>query len=64
MEDYHYMTIKQIVDSKQYPFTLGQMRSFLSLRDTNGLKKSVRHIGRCIYIRKDLFEEWIESQIE
>lgn len=56
-----YLTIKQIVDSPSYPFTEGQIRNFLLERKSNGLRKCIRKIGKRIYIREDLFIEWIEG---
>jgi hypothetical protein len=57
-----YRTIRQISESGRYPFTIGQLRYYLMFRHKNGLKKAVRKIGKRIYLREDLFEEWIESQ--
>jgi hypothetical protein len=62
MSDFQYLTIKQITDSDQYPFTLGQMRHYLMLRHRNGLDVATRKIGKRLYLRKDLWEGWIESQ--
>lgn len=62
MSDFKYMSIHQIADSEKYPFSMGQIRNFLLNRDTNGLDKAIRKIGRRLYIRTDLFEEWIEKQ--
>lgn len=62
MSDYQYLSIKQIAESDQYPFTLGQMRHYLILRHRNGLQKAVRKIGKRLYLRVDLWEEWIEEQ--
>jgi len=56
-----YLTLNQIIDGEKYPFTYGQLRSFLINRTQNGLEKAVRKIGRRLYIREDLFIEWIES---
>jgi hypothetical protein len=64
MNDYEYLTVKQIVESKNYPFTFGQMRFFLTKRHRNRLSKAVRKIGRSLYLRKDLWESWIEEQQE
>ena len=58
-----YLSIQQIADSKQYPFTIGQIRHYLIMRHRNGLEKAVRKIGKRLFIRKDLFELWIESQV-
>lgn len=62
MNDYQYLTIKQVSDSAQYPFTLGQMRHYLIMRHRNGLEAAIRKIGKRLYLRKDLFDAWIESQ--
>lgn len=62
MSEYQYVSIKQIADSDRYPFTLGQMRHYLILRHRNGLQKAVRKIGKRLYLRVDLWEEWIEEQ--
>ncbi len=56
-----YLTIEQIVQSDHYPFSFGQMRSYLLDRKKNGLSKAVRKIGKRVYIRTDLFDEWIDS---
>lgn len=56
-----YGTINQILKSPKYPFTLGQMRDFMNKRYNTGLHAAVRKIGHRIYIRLDLFDEWIEN---
>jgi hypothetical protein len=56
-----YKTIQDIASDKNYPFSLGQLRSFILKRQENGLDKAVRKIGKRIYIRIDLFDEWIEK---
>lgn len=62
MNNYEYLSIKQIADSNQYPFSIGQMRHFLMMRHKNGLEAAVRKIGKRLYLRNDLFQKWIESQ--
>jgi hypothetical protein len=62
MSEYQYLTIKQIAEGNNYPFTLGQIRHYLIMRHKNQLHKAVRKIGKRLYLRKDLFEEWIENQ--
>ena len=57
-----YMTVKQIVESGVYPFSFGQVRHYLCHRHHNGLGKAVRKIGKRVYLNKDMFEQWIESQ--
>lgn len=56
-----YLSPQQIAASKQFPFTLGQVRHFLLMRRKNGLEKAVRKLGKRLYLRSDLFLEWIES---
>lgn len=56
-----YLTSKQIVECGKYPFTLGQMRMFLLDRTNNGLEKACKKIGRKVYFREDLFEEWLNK---
>lgn len=62
MSDHKYLTIKQIINSECYPFSEGQIRHFLIMRHKNGLQDAVRQIGKRLYIRKDLLDQWIESQ--
>jgi len=62
MTNFEYMSVQQIVQSEQFPFSLGQVRNFLVMRHKNGLAAAVRKIGRRLYLRRDLFEQWIESQ--
>ena len=62
MTDYEYWSPRQIISSGRYPFSMGQIRHFLLHRHRNGLDAAVRKIGKRLIIRKDLFDEWIESQ--
>lgn len=62
MEHIQYLTIRQIAESSSYPFTYGQIRHYLSLRHRNGLEAAIRKIGKRLYIRKDIFDSWIEQQ--
>jgi len=62
MNEHRYLSIKQISESDRYPFTSGQMRHYLIMRHRNGLEAAVRKIGKRLYLRQDLFEQWIESQ--
>lgn len=63
MENQNYLTPQQIVQGGQYPFTIGQIRHYLMMRHKNGLDRSVRKIGKRIYLKRDEFEKWIDSQI-
>lgn len=62
MGDFEYRSLQQIVNSAKYPFTMGQLRHYLLMRHKNGLDKAVRHVGKRLYLREDLFEQWIEEQ--
>ncbi len=64
MDSKIYFSVKQIVDSGKYPFTMGQMRHLLVHRHRNGLQEAVRKIGKKIILRMDLFEKWIDSHRE
>ncbi len=59
-----YLSVKQIEETTCYPFTKGQLRHFLLHRHKNDLEKAVRKIGKRLYLRKDLFDLWIEKQSE
>jgi len=58
---YTYLSVSQLFESKHYPFSMGQIRNLLAMRDTNGLGVSVRKIGKRLYLRQDLLEQWIED---
>lgn len=62
MTNFEYITPQQIANDKHNPFSIGQVRHYLIHRHKNGLASAVRKIGKRLYIRKDLFEEWIEAQ--
>ncbi len=64
MTDNQYLTTKQIVESGKYPFSMGQIRHFLMMRHRNGLQNAVRKIGKRLYVRRDLLDQWIEEQKE
>ena len=62
MTDNKYLSSQQIVEDARYPFTMGQLRHYLLKRHKNGLEKAVRRVGKRLYLRQDLFDQWIESQ--
>lgn len=64
MTTHEYWTKKQIVDSGRYPFTKGQLANFMLFRNENGLDIAVRKIGKCCYLRMDLFDQWMENHAE
>jgi hypothetical protein len=61
---YQWLKPKHIAEDSNYPFTQGQLSHFLLNRHKNSLQKAVRKIGKCLYLRKDLFDAWIEAQAE
>lgn len=63
-ESIKYLSAPQIEESPNYPFSMGQIRHFLLNRHKNGLKKAVVRIGKRLYLRQDLFNQWIEEQRE
>jgi hypothetical protein len=42
MERQKYLSVSDIVNGEEYPFTLGQMRHYLAMRHKNGLTVAVR----------------------
>ena len=62
MNEYQYLTSKQVVESPRYPFTEGQVRDLLTKRHKNGVSKIIRKVGKRIYWRSDLLDLWLESQ--
>lgn len=61
-EDPVYCTVKQIAQDKSFCFTEGMLRYYLLHANKNGLKKSIRKIGRKVLIRRDSFIEWLETK--
>jgi hypothetical protein len=41
-----------------------KLRVYLKERKVNGLNKAVRKMGNALWIREDLWIEWIESHAE
>ena len=63
MTEHKYITMEELMKNPRYPFTMGQLRSFALKRDENGLSRATRKIGKRLYFRTDLFDEWIESHL-
>lgn len=61
-ENIKYVTIKQIAEDSNYPFTMAMLRNHLLHRHKNGLSSAVRKIGKRLFMRIDLFNAWIENQ--
>ena len=62
MDKKQWLSVQQATEMEEYPFSVGQIRHYLMMRHKNGLQKAVRKVGKRLYLRRDLFEQWIESQ--
>jgi hypothetical protein len=62
MNKIEYANLQQTADNPKYPFTIGQLRHYMSHRHKNGLNIAVRKIGKRLFLRIDLFDAWIEKQ--
>lgn len=58
-----YLTRKEIAEDPRYPFSLASITWYLRHKEKNGLDKCVRRIGKKIFIREDLFQEWMENEL-
>lgn len=59
-----FLTIKELAKDPDFCFTEAAIRKMVFDRKINGLKKAIRKIGKRVLIRKDLFAEWLDNQIE
>ena len=62
MNAHIYLSVDQIV--KKYPISMPKLRVYLKERKVNGLNKAVRKMGNALWIREDLWIDWIESHAE
>ncbi len=62
MDNKQWISIRQASEMDAYPFSIGQIRHYLTKRHVNGLEKAVRKVGKRLYLRRDLFEQWIDAQ--
>jgi len=61
---YEYVTPAQLLSDPAIPLTKGNLRQLLADRKNNGLDLCVRRVGKLIWIRKDLFIDWVEQHGE
>lgn len=61
-DSFKYLSTEQVVKNGKYPFTMPMIRHYLLHRHSNGLQHAVRKIGKRLFIRMDLFDDWIEKQ--
>lgn len=59
-----YLSIKDIAEYEKYPFTKCQISTYMTKRYENGLHKATIKIGKRLYLREDLFDEWLDSHLE
>lgn len=55
-------TVKQIVDEASPVITDGKMRWWIFHSETNGFGKAIIRIGGRVYIDRNAFNVWLESQ--
>jgi len=60
---FHWLTIPSLVKFTNEEVTENQIRWWLRSKNTNGLDKYTRIIGRKIYINKKGFMEWFEREV-
>ena len=58
-----WLTIPSLVQFTNEEVTENQIRWWLRSKNTNGLSKYTRTIGRKIYINKNGFMEWFEREV-
>ena len=63
MDGFEYWSPEGLIKSGKYGLTLGQLRHLLLHRHKNQLDKVVRKVGKRLYLRKDLWADWFESQL-
>ena len=56
------VTIRQLAESPDNPFTAGQFRWWVFQEDFNGFKDVIVRIGRRVYIDVEALDRWIEGQ--
>jgi len=56
-----YLSVDTLAAYDKYPFSKGQIKSFLRQRKENGLDEAVIQLGRRIYLKEDLFDKWLDS---
>jgi hypothetical protein len=61
MNEYVYLTKKQIAEDPRFPFTYSSIRHLIFKAKQNGLEHAIRKIGNKIWIREDLLVQWIED---
>lgn len=64
MDRYIYFTIQQLADDPTIPLTIYHLRKLFANRKMNGLDLCTRKIGTKLFVRKDLFLDWMEAHAE
>lgn len=59
------LSVREIAEGDEYPFTEGQLRMWLFHRKKNGLQRAVRKPSpRRLYLVQDEFDRWLEESAE
>ena len=56
-------TVKQIVENAHPVITDGKMRAWIFNAETNGFAQVIVRVGGRIYIDRDAFNLWLDSQL-
>ena len=58
-----YQTVRQIIESKKFPFTYGSLRKLIYTNRNGTLSKCIRKIGtKKIALDVNMLNEWIEKE--
>ena len=59
------LTVAQIADGDEYPFTRGQIRRWLFERRRNGLASAVvKPSPKRLYLNKEAFDAWLLARTQ
>lgn len=62
MNDFRFLTKKQLLATGKYPFSLNALSLLIFKSKENGLDEAVFRVGRRVLIREDLFDNWLQSR--
>ena len=55
------ITVQELAESPENPFTAGQIRWWIFRETLNGFDSVVVRVGKRVYIDHDAFERWLEE---
>jgi len=59
-----WITMKELVFCRKYPLTMPKLRKLLLNRKQNGLNQYIKKLGRCLVIKPEDFEKWLQEKGE